>query len=118
MTRLESLIEQLKNGSETDKAANLLELLMSDPTSDFIADGYKGNSDLSSKGGVFHLHDKEYKHHITITRLYKRSYYTWNVRLLKGPASWLEEPTDIVIKLDRQDATFIKGFIMFSSMEA
>lgn len=118
MTRLESLIEQLKTGSETDKAGALLEILTADPTSDFIADGYKGDSDLSSKGGVFHLHDKEYKHHITITRLHKRSYYTWNVRLLKGPASWFEDPTDIVIKLDRQDATFLKGFIMFSSMEA
>lgn len=118
MTRLESLIEQLKNGSETDKAEALLEILMADPTSDFIDDGYKGDSDLSSKGGVFHLHDKEYKHNITITRLYKRSYYTWNVRLLKGPLGWFEEPTDIVIKLDRQDATFLKGFIMFSSMEA
>ena len=118
MTRLESLIEQLKTGSETDKAQALRELITSDPTSDFIADGYKGTSDLSSKGGVYHLHDEGYKHHITITRIYKRSYYPWNVRLLKGPASWFEEPTDIIVKFDRQDAAFIKVFIMFSAMEA
>lgn len=118
MDKLECLIDRLKNGADSIKANTLLELLTSDPKTDFIADGYKGSSDLSSKGGVFHLHDMEYKHHITITRLYKRSYYTWNVRLLKGPLSWIEEPIDIVIKLDRQDATFIKGFIMFSAMEA
>lgn len=117
MTRLESLIEKLKNGSETDKAQALRELITSDPTSDFIADGYKGDSDLTN-GGVYHLHDEGYKHHITITRVHKRSYYTWNVRLLKGPASWFEEPTDIIVKFDRQDAAFIKGFIMFSAMEA
>lgn len=111
MTRLESLITQLKTGSETDKAEALLEILTADPTSDFIADGYKGDSDLSSKGGVYHLHNEGYKHCINVKRLYKKSYYTWNVRLLKGPLSWFTEPTDIVVKFDRQDATFIKGFI-------
>lgn len=111
MTRLESLIEQLKNGSTTDQAEALLEILTSDPKTDFIADGYKGDSDLSSKGGVYHLHNEGYKHCINVKRLHKKSYYTWNVRLLKGPASWFEVPTDIVVKLDRQDATFIKGLI-------
>lgn len=106
MNRLESLIEQLKNGS----AEALLEILTSDPKTDFIADGYKGDSDLR-KGGVYHLHNEGYKHCINVKRLHKKSYYTWNVRLLKGPASWFEVPTDIVVKLDRQDATFIKGFI-------
>lgn len=111
MNKFERLIHMLMNGAESTKAEALLEILTADPTSDFIADGYKGDSDLSSKGGVYHLHNEGYKHNICVTRLHKRSYYTWNVRLLKGPVSWFEVPTDIVVKFDRQDATFIKGFI-------
>lgn len=111
MTRLESLIEQLKTGSETDKAEALLEILTADPTSDFIADGYVGDTDLSAKGGVYHLHDEGYKNCINVKRLHKRSYYKWNIRLVDGPMGWFSVPNDIVVKFDKQDATFIKGFI-------
>lgn len=114
MTRLESLIEQLKNGSETDKTNTLFALITSDPKTDFK--GYSGYNRLTPKGGNMQYHSTDFETVVYIWRLNTRSYKGWNAHIIEGFNSNEPKVTDIIVKFDRQDTSFLKGFVAFCSM--
>lgn len=114
MNRLESLIDQLKNGSETDKANTLFALITSDPKTDFK--GYSGYNRLTPKGGNMQYHSTDFETVVYIWRLNTRSYKGWNAHIIEGFNSNEPKVTDIIVKFDRQDTSFLKGFVAFCSM--
>lgn len=114
MNRFESLIEQLKNGSETDKANTLFALITSDPKTDFK--GYSGYNRLTPKGGNMQYHSTDFETVVYIWRLNTRSYKGWNAHIIEGFNSNEPKVTDIIVKFDRQDTSFLKGFVAFCSM--
>lgn len=114
MNRFKCVIDRLKNGTDSSKAANLLELLTSDPKTDFA--GYSGYNRLTPKGGNMQYHSTDFETVVYIWRLNTRSYKGWNVHIIEGFNSNEPKVTDIIVKFDRQDTSFLKGFVAFCSM--
>ena len=108
MNRFECLIDRLKNGDASTKADNLLELLTSDPKTDFAC--YSGYNHLTPKGGTMQYHSTDFETVVYIWRLNTRSYKGWNAHIIEGFKSNEPKVTDIIVKFDRQDTSFLKGF--------
>ena len=115
MNKFECLIDGLKNGADSIKADILFRLLTSDPKTDFA--GYSGYNRLTSKGGHMQYHSTDFETVVYIWRLNTRSYKGWNAHIIEGFNSNEPKVTDIIVKFDSQDTSFLKGFIAFCSME-
>lgn len=116
MDKLECLIDRLKNGADSIKADILFRLLTSDPKTDFT--GYSGYNRLTPKGGNMQYHSTDFETVVYIWRLNTRSYKDWNAHIIEGFNSNEPKVTDIIVKFDRQDTSFLKGFVAFCAMEA